>query len=341
MANVERARRRRSPSSRRSSPAGGSCSRLVFWVGRNITATLRKLQTLSFIHYARWAVIRRFPDGGGGERLRPHLPAVREQLQRHLGPVHRRLLRGRPGPDEGDLGHVVRVPRPDPGRAVQAVHPHERVRRQPLLVGVSRARRRPRSSRPSTSRRRSTSCAGAPTASSPRRSRRRTRRCSPTSRATCEPQRLRPGVRADRAHPDPRRRASALDRAPGRARRRRREPARARARDPLRALGGDRRRRLRGPGQRRRDAAEAAAAAVHEQLRRRRSTPTWRRCAPAWARTPTRSGATARGYPGPRRRRPRSPPTCATTRSRARCSSPPTASRPSTQVTRNLAPRAG
>jgi hypothetical protein len=42
---------------------------LVFWAGRNITETLQKLQTLSFIHYARWAVIERFPDQGEGERL--------------------------------------------------------------------------------------------------------------------------------------------------------------------------------------------------------------------------------------------------------------------------------
>jgi hypothetical protein len=42
---------------------------VVFWVGRNVAATLKKLQLLSFIHYARWAVIRRFPDGGEGERL--------------------------------------------------------------------------------------------------------------------------------------------------------------------------------------------------------------------------------------------------------------------------------
>jgi hypothetical protein len=42
---------------------------LVFWAGRNITATLKKLEMLSFIHYARWAVIDRFPDGEGGERL--------------------------------------------------------------------------------------------------------------------------------------------------------------------------------------------------------------------------------------------------------------------------------
>ena len=42
---------------------------LVFWVGRHVTSTLEKLHALSFIHYARWAVIRRFPDGGRGERL--------------------------------------------------------------------------------------------------------------------------------------------------------------------------------------------------------------------------------------------------------------------------------
>jgi hypothetical protein len=50
-------------------PAGPLALAAVFWVGRNVTATLEKLQTLSFIHYARWAVIRRFPDGGRGERL--------------------------------------------------------------------------------------------------------------------------------------------------------------------------------------------------------------------------------------------------------------------------------
>jgi hypothetical protein len=42
---------------------------LVFWAGRNIKRTLQKLEQLSFIHYARWAVIERFPDGGSGERL--------------------------------------------------------------------------------------------------------------------------------------------------------------------------------------------------------------------------------------------------------------------------------
>jgi hypothetical protein len=41
---------------------------LVFWAGRNVTSTLAKLERLSFIHYARWAVIKRFPDANGGER---------------------------------------------------------------------------------------------------------------------------------------------------------------------------------------------------------------------------------------------------------------------------------
>jgi hypothetical protein len=45
---------------------------VVFWIGRNVTWTLKKLQTLSFIHYARWVIIERFPDGGDGERL--HYP---------------------------------------------------------------------------------------------------------------------------------------------------------------------------------------------------------------------------------------------------------------------------
>jgi hypothetical protein len=50
-------------------PWGPLLLRLVFWAGRHLTFTLTKLQQLSFIHYARWAVVDRFPDGGEGERL--------------------------------------------------------------------------------------------------------------------------------------------------------------------------------------------------------------------------------------------------------------------------------
>jgi hypothetical protein len=55
-------------------PAGRLLLPLVFWVGRHVTATLKKLHMLSFIHYARWVIIKRFPDGGEGEKLRyPYL----------------------------------------------------------------------------------------------------------------------------------------------------------------------------------------------------------------------------------------------------------------------------
>jgi hypothetical protein len=50
-------------------PHGRFVLAVVFWVGRHVTATLKKLRQLSFIHYARWALIERFPDGGSGERL--------------------------------------------------------------------------------------------------------------------------------------------------------------------------------------------------------------------------------------------------------------------------------
>ncbi len=45
---------------------------IVFWAGRNLTFTLKKLQTLSFIHYARWTLIKHFPDGEAGLGQRPH-----------------------------------------------------------------------------------------------------------------------------------------------------------------------------------------------------------------------------------------------------------------------------
>jgi hypothetical protein len=47
-------------------PWGRPVLAVVFWAGRHLTFTLKKLQQLSFIHYARWAVIPRFPEG---ERL--------------------------------------------------------------------------------------------------------------------------------------------------------------------------------------------------------------------------------------------------------------------------------
>jgi hypothetical protein len=44
---------------------------IVFWAGRNLAFTLKKLEILSFIHYARWTLIKTFPDGSDGEGQRP------------------------------------------------------------------------------------------------------------------------------------------------------------------------------------------------------------------------------------------------------------------------------
>lgn len=44
---------------------------IVFWAGRNLAFTLKKLETLSFIHYARWTLIKHFPDGSAGAGQRP------------------------------------------------------------------------------------------------------------------------------------------------------------------------------------------------------------------------------------------------------------------------------
>ncbi len=46
--------------------------KILFWLGGHVTASLKKLQQLSFIHYARWVVVRRLPAGapeGGGDTL--------------------------------------------------------------------------------------------------------------------------------------------------------------------------------------------------------------------------------------------------------------------------------
>ena len=38
-------------------PGGRLQLAVVFWIGHHVTATLRKLQALSFIHYARWVIV--------------------------------------------------------------------------------------------------------------------------------------------------------------------------------------------------------------------------------------------------------------------------------------------
>lgn len=51
-------------------PGASLWLKLLFFVGRHFEPLLNNLKTLSFIHYARWTIVSRFPDGGRGERLR-------------------------------------------------------------------------------------------------------------------------------------------------------------------------------------------------------------------------------------------------------------------------------
>ena len=63
-------------------PSGRFLLPIVFWVGRHATWTLKKLQTLSFIHFARWIVIRALSGRRRRRAAALHLPVLREQLQR-------------------------------------------------------------------------------------------------------------------------------------------------------------------------------------------------------------------------------------------------------------------
>ena len=208
--------------------AGASCSPLVFWVGRHVTSTLEEAPALSFIHYARWVVIRRFPDGGRGERLGHTYLFFESNFNGTWDQYIDAFSEVVPSAHEGDLGHAPtasrarsRSSRSRPTSARTSTSPTTTGRRIP-------GRRRPRSSRPSASPRRSTTSAALGRASTPTRSPPPTARCSPTSSATCEaraPQPLGPGLRADRADPDPRRRGQRARRAPRHLRPGGREPA--------------------------------------------------------------------------------------------------------------------
>ena len=86
---------------------------MVFFVGRHVTSTLEKLQQLSFIHYARWAVIRRFPDGGRASGSATPTCSSRATSTARGTSTSTRSPRSSPA-HEGDLGHVVRLPGPLP-----------------------------------------------------------------------------------------------------------------------------------------------------------------------------------------------------------------------------------
>ena len=158
-------------------PAGRLLLPIVFWVGRNVTATLKKLQMLSFIHYARWVVVKRFPDGEGGEKLHYPYLMFESNFNGSWDQYIDAFSEVVPVAHEGHLGHVLRLPGPDPGRAVQGLHPRQRVRRQPLLQRLSRLDDdRDHLGRQGESRR-STTCAPARRRSTRPRSRPPTRTC--------------------------------------------------------------------------------------------------------------------------------------------------------------------
>ena len=148
---------------------------VVFWIGRNVTWTLKKLQTLSFIHYARW-VIERFPDGGDGERL--HYPYLLfesnfngswDQYIDAFSEVVPTRMKGIWGTSYGFPGPIPVEPFKDYIRATSTSPTTTTTR--------TRGRRPPRSSRPRGWPPRSTTCAPAPPRSTRSRSRSRTRTC--------------------------------------------------------------------------------------------------------------------------------------------------------------------
>ena len=111
-------------------------NRFLFMFSRSQPDKLAGLIGLSFIHFARWVIIRRedWPDFGqpqGSAAQRLH--AVLLQLQRNLGPVYRRLL-----------GRVAERPRPalvlehqispfDPDHRLQELYSRQSGRHRLLL----------------------------------------------------------------------------------------------------------------------------------------------------------------------------------------------------------------
>ena len=119
-------------------PWGPWLLRLVFWAGRNIKRTLEKVERLSFIHYAHWAVIRRFPDDGAGERLGHTYLLFESNFNGTWDQYIDAFSEVVPFRMKAIWGTSYGFPGPLPGGAVQAVHPQQRVRGQPLLVGLPR-----------------------------------------------------------------------------------------------------------------------------------------------------------------------------------------------------------
>ncbi len=101
--------------------------RLVFFILWHVKSKQQDLINLSFIEFARWVIIPRnaLPFVANGQqkgeseiRLSPLL----QQLQWHLEPVHRRLLRGPQHRLESHLALEREVSRLGPRNPLQAVH---------------------------------------------------------------------------------------------------------------------------------------------------------------------------------------------------------------------------
>ena len=161
--------------------------RPLFAVTRAVPKTLAQMDSLSFISFASWSLVRDIPYNGTPQRtrrLRYAAPLLRGPLQRQLGAVHR-LVRAHP--DDGDedlLGQLARVP----GAAARPV----RFRRSSATTrSTSATTTAPIRTRPSRRSARRSSSSGAWT-------------CSPTARGSCtEATFAAPGTRSSRKRARP------------------------------------------------------------------------------------------------------------------------------------------
>ena len=241
--------------------------------GRHLTFTLER-SSRAVVHPLRpLGGDRRVPGRRRRRAAAPHLPPVREQLQRHLGSVHRRLLGGAAAfAMRAIWGTSFGFPGPLPVEPFKGYIRRNEYRRQPLLVGLPRSGdNRDRLGRPVAGAveelRRQRGRHG------PGPSRPRSESCSQPCSSTCDATTRPPATSGRRT----RSRLTPVTREPARAACARYltrcPPARTArshaSRHPLRPLGADRQRRLPGRRASARPPARGAAA-VHQQLRRRR-----------------------------------------------------------------------
>ena len=130
-------RARRSPSRCSAPAAGGRAPYLttLFWYSRLRPSSRAKLAELSFIHFARWTLVSACRDG---QRLRyAHLffeSNFNGGWEEYIDAFSHVLTKGMKKFWGSSYGYPGRAA----DRAVQGLHPAQRGRRQPLLVGLSR-----------------------------------------------------------------------------------------------------------------------------------------------------------------------------------------------------------